>query len=90
MPIDAVVAPNVKQAVPFFNVTDIEASLRFYVEGLGFVLTNQWVPEGRIRWCWLQLGEAAVMLQEHWRDGHPAGAPEGQAGSGGLDLLHVR
>ena len=79
---DATVAPNVKQAVPFFNVTDIEASLRFYVEGLGFVLTNQWVPEGRIRWCWLQLGEAAVMLQEYWRDGQPAGAPEGPLGQG--------
>jgi hypothetical protein len=27
MPTDARVAPNVKQVVPFFNVTDIEASL---------------------------------------------------------------
>jgi catechol 2,3-dioxygenase-like lactoylglutathione lyase family enzyme len=82
MPTNATIAPNVKQAVPFFNVTDIEASLRFYVEGLGFLLTNQWVPEGRIRWCWLQLGEAAVMLQESWRDGQPAGAPEGPLGQG--------
>lgn len=30
-----------KQAVPFFGVTDIEASLRFYVEGLGFVVKNR-------------------------------------------------
>ena len=44
MPTDVTVAPNVKQAVPFFNVTDIEASLRFYLGGVGFVLTNQWVP----------------------------------------------
>ena len=44
MATDVSAAPNVKQAVPFFNVTDIEASLGFYVEGLGFVLTNQWVP----------------------------------------------
>ena len=41
MPADAAVAPNVKQAVPFFNVTDIEASLRFYVDGRGFVPANQ-------------------------------------------------
>ncbi len=41
MPTDATVAPNVKQAVPFFSVTDIDASLRFYVDGLGFVLTSQ-------------------------------------------------
>jgi len=60
---------NVKQAVPFFGVTNMEASLRFYVEGLGFNMKNSWIPErnnpdGRIRWCWLQLGDAALMLQE--------------------------
>jgi lactoylglutathione lyase len=77
--------PNVKQAVPFFMVTDIEASLRFYVDGLGFTLTNEWRPEkakGRIQWCWLQLGNAAVMLQEYWKDGHPGGAPAGPLGQG--------
>ena len=40
MPIDAAMTPNVKQAVPFFMVTNIEASLRFYVDGLGFTVTN--------------------------------------------------
>lgn len=55
---------NVKQAVPFFHVTDMERALRFYCEGLGAARTKEWAPEGRIRWCWLELGEAAVMLQE--------------------------
>lgn len=73
---------NVKQAVPFFNVTSIEASLRFYVDGLGCAVTHKWVPEGRIRWCWLQLGDAALMLQEYWRDGRPGGAPSGPLGQG--------
>lgn len=50
--------------VPFFGITNIEASLRFYVTGLGFTMTHQWAPEGRIRWCWLELGGAALMLQE--------------------------
>ena len=77
-----VTVPNVKQAVPFFQVTDIDASLRFYVDGLGSVLTEQWVPEGRVRWCWLRLGAAAVMLQEYWRQGERAGAPEGPLGQG--------
>lgn len=80
-----VAAPNVKQAVPFFMVTDIEASLRFYVDGLGFAITNEWRPEradGRIKWCWLQLGHAAVMLQEYGQDGSPGGAPEGPRGQG--------
>ena len=82
MPAEAAIGSNVKQAVPFFNVTDIEASLRFYVDGLGGVLTNQWVPEGRVRWCWVRLGDAALMLQEYWRDGRPAGAPNGPLGQG--------
>lgn len=82
MSADPLAPPNVKQAVPFLGVTDIEASLRFYVDGLGFAITNQWAPEGRIRWCWLQLGDAAVMLQEFWRNGHPAGAPAGPLGEG--------
>ena len=62
-------APNVRQAVPFFNVKDIEASLRFYVDGLGFTITRRWEPEGRIRWCWLERDQVAVMLQEYWKDG---------------------
>jgi catechol 2,3-dioxygenase-like lactoylglutathione lyase family enzyme len=76
-----VMSVNVKQAVPFFGVTDMEASLRFYVDGLGFAMKRQWIPEGddhypsdgRIRWCWLELGHAAIMLQEFTPQGRPAG-----------------
>ena len=46
MPTEVAVTPNVKQAVPFFNVTDIEASLRFYVDGLGCVMTKEWLQRG--------------------------------------------
>ena len=74
--------PNVRQAVPFFNVRDIEASLRFYVEGLGFAITRHWEPDRRIRWCWLELGQVAVMLQEYWKDGRPGGWPTGPLGQG--------
>jgi lactoylglutathione lyase len=76
------VTPNVKQAVPFFAVTDIDTSLRFYVDGLGFTMKNSWSPEGRIRWCWLELGSAAVMLQEYWKDGRQGGGPAGPLGQG--------
>jgi len=62
---------NVRQAVPFFGVSNMEASLRFYVDGLGFRMTRSWIPDqpgdypdGRIRWCWLEHGDAALMLQE--------------------------
>jgi len=73
---------NVKQAVPFFGVKDIDESLRFYVTGLGFTMTQHWAPEGRIRWCWLELGGAALMLQEYWKDGKPGGGPSGPLGQG--------
>lgn len=57
--------PNVKQAVPFFMVVNIEASLDFYTRGLGFELKMKWEPRGKIEWCWLELGNAAIMLQEY-------------------------
>jgi len=71
MTIAPITSVNVKQAVPFFGVSNMEASLRFYVDGLGFKMKHSWIPDraednadGRIRWCWLQLGDAAIMLQE--------------------------
>ena len=73
---------NLTQAVPFFMVTDIVASARFYVDGLGFEVTHRWVDGGRLRWCWLCRGGAAVMLQEFWREGPHASAPAGKLGEG--------
>ena len=76
---------NVQQAVPFFGVSNMEASLRFYVDGLGFVMTKKWTPDGpdKICWCWLQHGKAALMLQEFKKDHHPnSGRPEGKLGVG--------
>jgi len=82
MPVEIVTGANVKQAVPFFGVTNMEASLRFYVDGLGFKMKRFWIPDqadgqdhytpnGRIRWCWLELGEAAIMLQEFLPESRP-------------------
>jgi lactoylglutathione lyase len=69
---------NVKQSVPFLMVTDMAAALRFYVEGLGFNKTIEWMPHGEIEWCWLQHGGAALMLQEY-REGR---RPDGTLGLG--------
>ena len=77
--------PNVQQAVPFFGITDMEASLRFYIDGLGFEMTKKWTPDGdgKVRWCWLELGNAALMLQEYRKDHHPnSGRPNGILGTG--------
>ena len=73
---------NVEQAVPFFRVSNIEASVRYYVDGLGFEMTRKWIDEGKLRWCWLQHGNAALMLQEFRKEGHNAWTPEGKLGEG--------
>jgi catechol 2,3-dioxygenase-like lactoylglutathione lyase family enzyme len=77
---------NVGKAVPFLRVTDMASSLHFYVDGLGFSIARQWIPEsdehypsdGKIRWCWLELGDAAIMLQEF----APQSRPKATLGSG--------
>jgi hypothetical protein len=60
----------------------MQASLRFYVDGLGFRMTKQWLDDGKLRLCWLELGEAAVMLQGFRAEGDDAWAPEGKVGIG--------
>ncbi len=59
---------NVKQAVPFFMVTNMDNSLSFYVNALGFEVKNNWKPRGTIEWCWLQFDSASLMLQEYRND----------------------
>jgi len=73
---------NVEQVVPFFSVSNIGVSVRFYVDGLGFQMTKKWVASDVLRWCWLQLGGAAVMLQEFRKVGHDSWVPEGKVGEG--------
>lgn len=74
--------PNVQQAVPFFRVADMDASVRFYVDGLGFRIRNRWVVDGKLRWCWLENGGAALMLQQFSREGDDSWRPAGQVGVG--------
>ncbi|HXB71638.1 MAG TPA: VOC family protein [Candidatus Acidoferrales bacterium] len=73
---------NVKEVVPFLHVSNMERSLRYYTEGLGFTLKHQWVVEGKVRWCWLTLGGAALMLQEFPKKGHDSSVPQGKVGEG--------
>jgi lactoylglutathione lyase len=65
---------KISQVVPFFMVRDMTRSLRFYVQGLGFTMKNKWTPEAPedIRWCWLELGAASLMLQVYLPSRIPA------------------
>lgn len=65
----------IKQTVPFFGVHDMDASLRFYVDGLGFRITIKWEPDGRIRWCWLERDGVSLMLQQFWKKGEHGNSP---------------
>jgi lactoylglutathione lyase len=62
----------------------MERSLKFYLDGLGFVMKNKWIPRGTIEWCWLNLGAASIMLQE-FREGR---RPEGTLG-GGMSICFI-
>jgi predicted enzyme related to lactoylglutathione lyase len=74
--------PNVRMAVPFLWVMDMDASLHFYRDGLGFSISSQWVDGGKVRWCRLERGGAALMLQEFWREGVDANLPTSPVGQG--------
>jgi catechol 2,3-dioxygenase-like lactoylglutathione lyase family enzyme len=73
---------NVKEVVPFFGVVNMERSLRYYVEGLGFTMERKWVVDGKVRWCWLALGGAALMLQEFSKRRLDSGVAERKLGEG--------
>ena len=73
---------KVREAVPFFAVSSMEESLSYYVDGLGFEITDKWMDEGKLRWCWLRHGGASLMLQEFRREGRDAWVPKGKVGEG--------
>ena len=79
---DAKTEANVEQAVPFFAVSNIEESVLHYVDGLGFEMKNKWVDEGKLRWCWLRNGGAALMLQEFRKEGRDSWVAQGKLGEG--------
>jgi len=85
---DPLTTGNVKEVVPFLWVSSIDESIRYYVDGLGFSVKHRWTPDGKLRWCWLTLGGAALMLQEFWKEGHHAGRPDGKLGQG-LSLCFI-
>lgn len=80
------VETKVKQAVPFFMVTNIQQSVDFYVSGLGFEMANKWTPQGKLEWCWLRYGGAAVMLQEFRKEKRELLAAEGKTLGVGVSI----
>jgi len=73
---------NIRQTIPFFAVSDMEASLIFYVDGLGFEITNKWIPERKIEWCALKRDNGHLMLQQFRTTGPGMWLQEGKVGVG--------
>src|SRR5205809_6555714 len=82
MNIDSKIVGSVTAVVPFLGVSDMDRSVGYYVDGLGFTMTKKWVDDGKLRWCWLEKGAASLMMQEFWKDGHHQGQPPGKLGQG--------
>ena len=73
---------NPKEIVPFLHVSSMELSVRFYLDGIGFTMKHNWVAAGKLRWCWLSLGGASLMLQEFPKERHGSWVPAGKVGEG--------
>lgn len=78
---------RIGKAVPFFGVSDMDAALGHYVARLGFRMARSWAPDGKVRWCWLELGPAALMLQQYDTEGANARPFEGRRGAGGAFVV---
>ena len=78
--------PNLTQVVPFFRVANMQSSLRFYRDGLAFVVGNQWVVDGELRWCWLSRGGVALMLQQFATEGHDSWKPPNAVKGEGVSI----
>jgi lactoylglutathione lyase len=65
-------ATTLREVVPFMYVEDLDASVRYYCNLLGFEITQKWEPDGKLAWCRLEHGQAAIMLQQAEAEDGPA------------------
>jgi catechol 2,3-dioxygenase-like lactoylglutathione lyase family enzyme len=79
----AVVVENaavVRQLWPLLFVREIDRSVAFYRDQLGFAVVNQSENQGHLFWCRLERGGASIMLQQaDEEDGPPEGPGRGVA-----------
>src|SRR5262245_23270417 len=63
---------TVRELVPLLFVQDIERSVAFYRDNLGFEIRGKWEPDGKLSWCRLQRDHSALMLQQATEEDEPA------------------
>ena len=62
----------VQQLKPLLAVSDIQRSIEFYRDRLGFNLTGQAENDGKMFWCSMERGGSAIMLQQAEEEDGPA------------------
>ena len=61
---------RLQELTPSFTVNDLQRSLAFYVEGLGFIVKERWEREGELRGVMLAAGRCELGLaQDDWAKG---------------------
>lgn len=61
---------RLRSYTPSLTVNDIERSLRFYADGLGFTVSERWEDEGELRGLMLVAGRCHLGLaQDDWAKG---------------------
>jgi uncharacterized glyoxalase superfamily protein PhnB len=62
----------VRQLKPLLAVSDIQRSVEFYRDRLGFTLTSEAKNEGKMFWCSMERGGSAIMLQQAEEEDGPS------------------
>lgn len=62
---------KLKHLVPMLNVSDIDASLEFYGDGLGFEVVSDPAAVSEWRWATIRSGYTELMLSESRREPGP-------------------
>ena len=56
--------PKVRELIPLIWVKDIEATVSFYRDRLGFQMAASWEEDGKLNWCRMERDGAALMFQK--------------------------
>jgi lactoylglutathione lyase len=69
---------RLRSAAPSFTVNDIEKSLAWYRDVLGFIVSERWEREGKLAGVEMLAGSVSFMLsQDDWKKGRDRAKGEG-------------
>ena len=61
---------RLREASPSFTVNDVDRSVRFYRDVLGFVVKEKWMKDGKLQGVEIAAGAVTFMLgQDDWKKG---------------------